>query len=60
MTKEEIQEAVKNHKCHGAYFCTVATTGYSEEKRTRICTDCWNEIFLKISENSIDNPGNQR
>ena len=25
MTKEEIQEAVRNHKCHGAYFCTVAT-----------------------------------
>lgn len=50
MTKEEIQEAVRNHKCHGAYFCTVATTGYPEEKRIRICTDCWNEIFLKISE----------
>lgn len=60
MTKEEIQEAVRNHKCHGAYFCTVATTGYPEEKRTRICTECWNEIFGKISENSIDNPGNQR
>ena len=59
MTKEEIHESVRNHKWHGAYFCTVATTGYSEEKRTRICTDCWNEIFLKISENSIDNPDSQ-
>lgn len=54
MTEEEIRKAVLDHKCHGAYFCTVATTGYPEEKRIWMCTECWNEIFGKISEKSLD------
>ena len=55
MTKEEIQEAVRNHKCHGAYFCTVATTGYSEEKRTRMCTECWNQLLTGQSPGDLAN-----
>ena len=60
MTEEEIRKAVLDHKCHGAYFCTVATTCYPEEKRIRMCTECWNEIFGKISEKSLDNPDIQQ
>ena len=55
MTKEQIEEKVKNHKCPSYFFCVVATTGYSEERRTSICTDCW-ESYLKNPSESIDTP----
>ena len=45
-TKKYIEEKVKNYKCPSYFFCVVATTGYSEEKRISICTDCW-ENYLK-------------
>lgn len=55
MTKEQIEEKVKNHKCPSYFFCVVATTGYSEERRTSICTDCW-ESYLKNPSEGIDTP----
>ena len=52
-TKKYIEEKVKNHKCPSYFFCVVATTGYSEERRTSICTDCW-ESYLKNPLEGID------
>lgn len=47
MTDEEIKEKVENNKCPTwDSFCTVATTGYPDERRTAICTECW-ETYLK-------------
>ena len=53
MTKEQIEEKVKNYECPSYFFCVVATTGYSEEKRISICTDCW-ENYLKNPSEGID------
>lgn len=53
MTKEQIEEKVKNYECPSYFFCVVATTGYSEERRTSICTDCW-ENYLKNPSEDID------
>lgn len=53
MTKEQIEEKVKNYECPSYFFCVVATTGYSEEKRISICTDCW-ENYLKNPSEDID------
>ena len=51
MTKEQIEEKVKNYECPSYFFCVVATTGYSEEKRISICTDCWKDYLKNPSEN---------
>lgn len=46
MTKEEIDEKVKNNKCPTwDSFCTVATTGYPKDERERTCTRCWKEYI---------------
>ena len=50
-TKKYIEEKVKNHKCPSYFFCVVATTGYPEERRIEICTDCWKDYLKNPSEN---------
>ena len=55
MTDEQIYKKVKSFKCPSYFFCVVATTGYPEERRIEICTDCW-ENYLKNPSEGIDTP----
>lgn len=51
MTELELQlahENAVNHKCPGAYYCTVATTCYEEEERIKICERCWIRSYSEI------------
>ena len=52
MTDEQIYEKVKSFKCPSYFFCVVATTGYPEERRIEICTDCWKGYLKNPSENT--------
>lgn len=32
---------IDNNKCPAGMCCTVATTGYDQQKRENICYRCW-------------------
>lgn len=44
--EEYIKEKVESCSCPEPSHCTVATTGYSQERRRAICTKCW-EDYIK-------------
>lgn len=48
---QDIDKAVEEHKCPGRYFCTVATTGYDQHRRERICLQCWLD---HMKENEVE------
>ena len=39
--KINIDKEIDNHRCPDIYFCTVATTCYTEQEREHICYRCW-------------------
>ena len=39
--KINIDKKIDEHKCPGLYFCTVATTGYTQIEREHHCYICW-------------------
>lgn len=53
-----IDEQIDKHRCPGLYFCTVATTGYTQQEREHECYLCWksfcNANNIQISYTDID------
>lgn len=37
----------------GGGFCTVATTQYSKEEETRICSRCWKNMLIEMAADMI-------
>lgn len=51
MIKINIDKKIDEHRCPGLYFCTVATTGYDQQKREHECYLCWKRY---CQENNIE------
>lgn len=39
--KINIDKEIDNFKCPSAFFCTVATTCYTQQERENMCYHCW-------------------
>lgn len=49
--KINIDKQIDNYRCPAGMVCTVATTGYDEQKRENICYHCWKNY---CKENNIE------
>lgn len=46
-----IDKMIDKNRCPGLYFCTVATTGYTQQEREHHCYLCWRQYCL---ENNVE------